>query len=256
MGNSLRDLLMNVKAAGRVHYVQTKDNVKQRKTANPPPYPHDVNTLKKDGEDHINISQNAATDLGLSLNPEIAIDFTHPVFGKFNSLTGFWYYIKSQERDNKCRKLIGKALRIFTDSLTLNEVKNFRAIILEAMWFKINEHEAIKEEVINSTLPFDCYFIDIHTKTRRRPKFFSWFLHGMNDIRTALKAGETPDFTKYYDVPGSEMYQFVDEALTKETVIEVQPEEVEVVESLIDTPAPIVEDTDPIGYDQTEAQAA
>ncbi len=257
MGNSLRDLLMNVKAAGRVHYVQNKDsNKSQRKTVNPPPYPHNVNSLVKDGVDHINISQNATTDLGLSLNPEIAIDFLHPVFGEFNSLTGFWYYIKSKERDNKCRKLIGKALRVFTDTLTLDEVKNFRAIILEAMWIKINQHDAIKEEVINSTLPFDCYFIDIHTKTRRRPKFFSWFLRGMNDIRNALKEGKTPDFSKYFDVPGSEMYQFVDDHLTKGSVTEVQPEEVEEVKEVIDETAPVAEDTAPIGYDQTETQAA
>ena len=101
MSNSLRDLLMNVKASGRIHFAQTKDaNKQQRKANNPPPYPHDVNTLKKDGQDHINISQNAVTDLGLSLNPEIAIDFEHPVFGKFNSLTGFWYFLKSKERDD------------------------------------------------------------------------------------------------------------------------------------------------------------
>lgn len=173
------------------------------------PYPVNPNTLEGDGVDHINISPYAKTELGKALANEVPLEVRHKVFGKFKSVTGFWYYIKSNERDDRCRKLIGKGLKDFTKGLTLSEVKNFRAIILDTVWMKICQYPAIREELLKSTLPFDCYFEDRRTGVRQRPNYFAWFLSGLNDLRAAVQGGYEPDIRKYLDDRNSEIYEFV-----------------------------------------------
>lgn len=188
------------------------------------PYPINPNNLGKDGEDHINISPYAKTELGKVLSNEIAVDVRHKIFGKFTSVTGFWYYIKSKERDDRCRKLVGKSLKDFSKGLTLSEVKNFRAIILDTVWMKVNQYPAVIEELKNSTLPFDCYFEDRNTHLRQRPNYFAWFLEGMSEIRSALQENRQPSLSKFLDDPSTGIYDFVSPPKRTEEVVVNQNE--------------------------------
>lgn len=199
MSKSLRELLNPVKTQVRKTHANSAYD----------PYPVNPNTRGTDGEDHINISPYAATELGRAISNEVAVDVRHKIFGKFRSVTGFWYYIKSKERDDRCRQLIAKGLKDFTKGLTLSEVKNFRAIILDTVWMKVEQYPAIREALRESTLPFECYFEDRNTGLRQRPNYFSWFLDGMNEIRLAIQEDRLPDLERFLDDKSSGIYDFV-----------------------------------------------
>lgn len=199
MSKSLRELLNPVKTQVRKTHANSAYD----------PYPVNPNTRGADGEDHINISPYAATELGRAISNEVAVDVRHKIFGKFRSVTGFWYYIKSKERDDRCRQLIAKGLKDFTKGLTLSEVKNFRAIILDTVWMKVEQYPAIREALRESTLPFECYFEDRNTGLRQRPNYFSWFLDGMNEIRLAVQEDRLPDLERFLDDKNSGIYDFV-----------------------------------------------
>ena len=199
MSKSLRELLNPVKTQVRKTHANSAYD----------PHPINPNTRGADGEDHINISPYAATELGRAISNEVAVDVRHKIFGKFRSITGFWYYIKSKERDDRCRQLIAKGLKDFTKGLTLSEVKNFRAIILDTVWMKVEQYPAIREALRESTLPFECYFEDRNTGLRQRPNYFSWFLDGMNEIRLAVQEDRLPDLERFLDDKNSGIYDFV-----------------------------------------------
>lgn len=205
VGNTaLRDLLSSVK-------IKTKKEYRSF----PNPFVTDLNKLGKDGVDHINISQHGNTELGRALSNEIPISVDHPIYGNFRSVTGFWYYIKSKERDDRCRELTGRDLKELSKTLTLTHVKNFRAIILDAVWNKIKQKEAIAEVMIGTELPYECYYEDKKSNSRKRLNYAGWFVSGLQDIREALLLGAEPNFSAYLDVRNSGIYDFVEPASSR-----------------------------------------
>lgn len=204
---------------------QIRPNIRNRDNKNNSifnPYPVDANRLGPDGVDHINVSPYAKTEIGQALANEVGIEVRHSVFGVFKSITGFWYYIKSQQRDDRCRKLIGKSLKDFSRGLILSEVKNFRAIILDTVWQKICQHPEIKDELVKTDLPFECYFEDRNTGLRQRPNYFAWFIEGLNELREAAKENREPILSKFLDEQGTGIYDFV-VPTKKEVVKKVEP---------------------------------
>lgn len=245
MGSSLRELLMNAKFRSNTKVL----------------FPEDPNHLGEDGVDHINISNQAKTELGQSLSQDVFIEFEHPIFGKFNTLTGFWYYISSTDRKNECRTLNSNKLRRMFKDVKLPSIKNFRAIILEAYWLKITQNEAIQHELLNTELPLDCYFITANGTVRTRPKNHRWLLQGLNDMRNALKKGVDFDYTRYLDDPNSGIYDYVDDHVVQQTPevtpkVEKQPtedqEQVSEPEVIAGT---ITDSSDPIGYEEAPVAA-
>ena len=206
MGNSLRELLMNAKIRGNSKAL----------------FPEDPNELGEDGVDHINVSNQAKTELGQSLAQDVFIPFVHPVYGKFNTITGFWYFISSSNRDERCRTMRSSKLRMLFKGQKLPPVKNFKAIILEAYWLKIIQHEAIKKELMESTLPIDCYFFKEGENDRTRPRNHRWLLQGLNEIRNALKKGVDFNYSRFLDVPDSDIYEFADDHVVKAEVSETE----------------------------------
>lgn len=241
MSSSLRELLMKAK-------IQSKAKAL---------FPEDPNDLWEDGVDHINISNQAKTDLGQSLSQDVFIPFVHPVFGKFNTVTGFWYYISSSNRDKCCRTMRSSKLRLMFKGQKLPPVKNFKAIILEAYWLKISQHEAIKKELMESTLLLDCYFSKPDDNLRARPKNHRWLLQGMNEIRNCLKKGVDFDYTRFLDVPGSGIYDFVNDHVQANVSSETKDtEEAQVVsEELVVVKQEEIVDNAPIGYEEVSTVA-
>jgi len=163
---------------------------------------------KGDGVDHYNIWEIAETELGKFLMHSSLNGFRHKLFGKFVSIESFWNYIQSEERDDQIRVMHGPILRTFIRKLNMRRVKNFRAIIMDANWQKIRQNKEMMTMMAESTLPFDCYFINTKIGVRTRPSFFKWVVMGFDEIRQALKEGREPVFDFLLDVPDSDIYQF------------------------------------------------
>ena len=245
MGNSLRELLMNAKIRGNSKAL----------------FPEDPNELGEDGVDHINVSNQAKTELGQSLAQDVFIPFVHPVYGKFNTITGFWYYSSSSNRDERCRTTKSSKLRMIFKGQKLPPVKNFKAIILEAYWLKIIQHEAIKKELMESTLPIDCYFFKEGENNRTRPRNHRWLLQGLNEIRNALKKNTDFNYTRFLDVPGSDIYEFADDHVEKaevsktEASVDASTSEVNSVSEETEVTTQQVSDNAPIGYEEAPEAA-
>ncbi len=178
-----------------------------------------INTmlLQGDGIDHINIWDGAETELGMALSPSYQLKFHHSLFGSFNSIETFWRYIQSKERDDKIRSLSGRFLKNFVHSkLTINYVTNFKAIIMDAHWQKISGLQPLVDDIIASTLPFDCYYINAQSNIRTRPVMYGWICSGMEEIRIALKEDRDPNFSFLLDEKNTDIYDFVNDHINND----------------------------------------
>jgi hypothetical protein len=151
----------------------------------------------KDGIDHINIWFKARTELGRELSHFYYMPFKHPYYGPFNCMEGFWYYIKSVQRDDSLRTLSGYQAKEHGRTLTRRWVDNFKAIIIEANYHKIIQNEDLERKVIESTLPFDHYYLYGDGNIIIRPKGNEWLVEGFEEIRTMIKEGRAPEKIEY-----------------------------------------------------------
>ncbi len=64
-------------------------------------------TPDKDGIDHINVYSKARTLAGRRLTNYAESPFSHPLYGDFNSMEGFWFWLYSGRQYNALRKVHG-----------------------------------------------------------------------------------------------------------------------------------------------------
>lgn len=185
------------------------------------PY-RDVMTLLEDGVDHINIWSSATTDLGSVLDHAGPLPLNHSVFGYFDTMTAFWYYIQSEERDDRIRGMQPLAAYRFGKMMTSRRVINFRAIIADSNWQRIKSKPLLIKLLEQSDLPFDAYRVNNETGLRTRPPFFGWLLWSFEEIRKAVKENREPNFSSLLDRRNTDIYEFAI----------VRPQKVSVTESV------------------------
>jgi len=163
--------------------------------------------VTRDGVDHINIDLRGQTELGRDLCHIAAIGFRHPVFGPFGSVEAYWAWLRypfPQDRE-RFRFLHGMKAKKASNYQGGRKIKDFRALIIEATYLKIVQHEHIYEMFVNSDLPFDHYYIEI-SKTvpvigvQVRPQISGWLVSGLTELRTQLKNGIAPKTPNYEGV--------------------------------------------------------
>lgn len=162
-----------------------------------------------DGVDHLNIWDQGEEELGRILAPNTTIPFVHAEFGRFSNMEAFWYYIQSEERDDRIRTMSGQTLKKFSRLLTVTRVTNFKAIIVDANWQRIKNFKVVMQAMKDSSLPFDCYYINRESGVRVRPIYFKWFTQGMEEIRSALQQEREPNFDFLLDRQNTGIYEFV-----------------------------------------------
>ena len=114
---------------------------------------------ENDGVTHINIDYNGKTELGVLLSHFAKTPFEHPYFGTFNSMEGFWHFLKSTERSDKMRKYWGNDAKVFGKQFTWHNVNKFYEVIMAANFYKIEQTPNLKEMFNNSELPFANYYV-------------------------------------------------------------------------------------------------
>lgn len=170
-----------------------------------------ITDWKADGEDHINVNTAGNTSIGQFLAHDSYFGFVHPKFGRFASSRSFWLWLKTQERDDRLRDRTGVMANNIFRNCTHRQVPNARAIMLDADYNKLKQYPDALEAFKNSELPLDTYYF---TRTEdgsfpRRPSTFFWLVEGWEEIRNALKEDREPDFSKWLDVQGSGIYDYV-----------------------------------------------
>src|SRR6185312_6055403 len=97
-------------------------------------------TKASDGIDHINISPQGKTELGVLLAHFTEARFTHEYLGPFNCMEGYWYYVKTATPDDKLRSLVGKAAYQYGKGLPSIRRRCFQEIIMDGNYFKISQN--------------------------------------------------------------------------------------------------------------------
>lgn len=186
-----------------------------------------LNEIGADGVGHINMWYKGKTDLGKALSLDIDLPFTHPVFGRFTCLKGFWHYVVSKSHDDAYRDLTGGDLRKYANKDESRKVLNFRAAILQACWIRIKSYSVIADSLKASTLPLDSYyrFNGVDSGVPIRDKTTEWFVEGMELIRKALKDGVEPDFTRFMNAPEKELLADVLDDINSALAAPVVPQE-------------------------------
>lgn len=166
-----------------------------------------------DGVDHINIHNNAATELGKFLDMNSYSPFVHPDAGNFQSVGGLWHYIQTRPVMEEFRILSGARVRAQAKKMKEDakanpnaprhvSIKGFRTIIADAMWHKVTQNANAVRMMAESTLPFEHYFSQGDLGIRQYPSEGYWICAAYEEIRRVIKhrlaTGNTdaqPDFS-------------------------------------------------------------
>lgn len=126
-------------------------------------YPMDVRGIlcdpNNDGTTHINIYSKGNTIIGRDLSFFSNKPFTHPMYGYFQSLEGFYHYIATGMQHDVLRTLYGLPARQYGKSVPKVAVQNFQFIIAEAVELMLNAHPDVKMSLVKTTLPFTHYYV-------------------------------------------------------------------------------------------------
>lgn len=157
------------------------------------------NKFGNDGEDHINISVNGATQLGKVLAPEYIKTFYYPHAGKFASVMSLWFWVRSQDFDDNLRNLTGVRLRNYVQANNAygEYTPNFKAIIAYATWLKVKKYPDLLrqlKELNTEEVKFLSYRTIKDSGLRLSTKYSDLIISIANEISKALKEGREPNF--------------------------------------------------------------
>jgi hypothetical protein len=159
----------------------------------------------KDGVDFINIYSQGKTGIGKKLSHFAHTPFTHPFFGPFESMEGFWFYMKTGKQHDQLRSLYGNRAKQYGKQLKTIHYAEFKEDILAGNYQKIIQDEALCQAFINSDLPLTHYYLFKRGVSEQSamdskipplvifPKNSDWLIDGLEDIRTALKQKRIPN---------------------------------------------------------------
>lgn len=147
-----------------------------------------------DGINHINAHTIGKTELGRLLAHFTHTPFIHPFFGPFDSMEGFWYYMRSPVKDNKLRYMSGSSAKEYGKKLPSAYYDDFWEDIIAANYQKVIQNEEIHRMMLETTLPFQSYYLHgplkVVTPTRDDHRFTS----GLEEIRQALKENRVSEY--------------------------------------------------------------
>lgn len=165
--------------------------------------------VKNDGLTHINIYSKGKTELGRRLSHFDKSPFLHPYFGPFQSMEGFWYYLKSgapyghvQDGIEDLRQLHGLRAKQTGKLFKRNDTPFFRQDVLYANCQKILQNKTLRKMLCESNLPFTHYYVieykDKKTEENKNhivtPKDCDWLIIGITEIRDCIKDNQPPPY--------------------------------------------------------------
>lgn len=151
-------------------------------------------TPETDGVDHINISHNANTELGVLLAHFTESHFTHPYLGPFNCIEGFWHYIRAATPDDRLRILVGKDAYVHGSTLPHIKRRYFQDILMDGNFQKIKENARLRDLLVQSTLPFAQYYLFGPNRLPINQKTAPWLVDDFEELRSIFVDGEENEF--------------------------------------------------------------
>jgi len=174
-----------------------------KKQIKPNEYYNHPNNFGDEGDDHLNISIQSKTHLGMLFDPAYLRTIHYPYIGKFSSVMSLWHWVRSSDLDDNFRGLTGRRLKMYAEANgTFGKyVTNFKAIIAYATWLKIKSYPNVINEI--KKFPDDFKFLSYHILSSSELRLCTNYAGLMIDIMTvitnAVKKGEEPNFDSFCD---------------------------------------------------------
>ncbi len=111
-----------------------------------------------DGETHVNVYSKSKCKIGRALSNISCYPILHPVFGRFDTLEGFWWWLSTGMVEEELRTLDGFACRKLGKTLRAVPRKDFKEQIRYALCLKLSNHIGLREAFFATTLPFVHYY--------------------------------------------------------------------------------------------------
>jgi hypothetical protein len=146
-----------------------------------------------EGEDHINVYSKSIVPLGRALSNFAHFPFKHPIYGKFESVEGFYYWLLTGKEHKELKKVWGLEAKRLGQSLEVKTKidKQFKEQIAYAIGLKIMQHKYIMDLLMHSTLPFAHYYyfgeIDKDPVIRDQYKNHKYMIDAIDYVRVELK---------------------------------------------------------------------
>jgi hypothetical protein len=118
----------------------------------------------EDGITHINIYSRSNTQLGRLLSNFAHSPFTHPEYGDFQSMEGYWYWVATGMKNDILRTLHGVVAKRTGQMLKRvpfrHLTKTFDDVIAEGLMLKMLYNPVIANQLKDSVLPLVHYYHD------------------------------------------------------------------------------------------------
>lgn len=111
-----------------------------------------------DGITHINIGTRSSTRLGKMLSNMSMLGFSHPEYGSFASLEGFWYWLATGKQHDTLRKLYGTQAKFKGKEFEQIHLDNFQEVFLGAMRCRLEQHQELRQLLQKNKLPLTHYY--------------------------------------------------------------------------------------------------
>lgn len=141
----------------------------------------------QDGITHINTYSRGRTKLGRMLSNFYYAPFEHPEHGHFDSVEGYWYWLKHE--DNALRSLSGYQAKKYGKDLSrqFEEIQrpDFEDQVITAIQCKLLSNTDILEEMIKNDLPYAHYYVyeSKYAEPKVIPVECTFFLKTLEDMR-------------------------------------------------------------------------
>lgn len=127
-------------------------------------------TPDTDGVNHINIVHTKGkTELGRALSNLADIGFEHPVYGKFRTMEGYWYWVATGMNQHHLRGLDGYTSKYHGRNMERVPNPHFEQLICQGLTAKVTQNPALIRLIVETgeSLPLTHYYAYGHSAPYR-----------------------------------------------------------------------------------------
>lgn len=142
----------------------------------------------EDGFTHINVYSKGLTHIGRLLTNFAPTSFTHPTYGYFSSMEGYWYWVTTGMVHDELRDFGGYQAKVAGKRLPRKSHPDFERLICEGLAAKLACNSTIHHLLVTSSLPLCHYYVYGSKMVVPRGGLTPFYILFLEDYRTLHKA--------------------------------------------------------------------
>jgi O-acetyl-ADP-ribose deacetylase (regulator of RNase III) len=142
---------------------------------------------KNDGVEHINIWTKSSTSLGRRLSNLSKHGFLHEDHGWFECLEGYWYWLATGCKHEQFKQMNGFEAKQIGSKMERVDLPDFQERFKEGMRLRLEQNEILRSELLNSSLPFEHYYVYGNDAVRDMKARHQWQLDFYVEYRNKMQ---------------------------------------------------------------------